>query len=412
MITAQAIQASLMIEETCTSKLKLGQYIVKIGKQKGDFTLSDEGHITSQAIIEHFRIKGVSTVFIDPLKENKKTDDPSPRSVGILHSKGLLGRLLPPKAPSIADISQASKIFSDSKIIQQKILTDALHDTPLDVEPVREVTDKAIEAIFNNPDALACVINIRMKDEYLLEHSISVSVLMGIFSRFLNIDKTIIQQLVIGAFLHDVGKIKIPDAILNKPGKLTPFEFEQMKRHINHSIDLITNISGLSPLSIEVASLHHEKLNGNGYPDNKKSAEISHYGRMITICDIFDALTTNRIYKDSYSPIKAFNILQKLASNNQLDVELVNLFIKCMGVYPVGSLVKLDSNKLAIVEGRNQNSPTQPLVRSFYSVGNKRYVMTKDIDLSKGNDKIISAVRADDFNLDMNKIIHHLLMQA
>jgi HD-GYP domain-containing protein (c-di-GMP phosphodiesterase class II) len=401
-----------MIEEISTSELRVGQYIVKIGQQKDDFTLSDEGYITSKAIIEHFIIKGIATVFIEPLKESKKIDGTRQKSIGILHSTSSLTPPLPHKAPSITDISQASKIFTESKKIQQKIFADALNDCPLDVEPVKEVTDKTIAAIFNNPDALACVINVRIKDEYLLEHSISVSVLMGIFSRFLNIDKTIIQQLVIGSFLHDVGKIKIPNEILNKPGKLTPFEFEKMKMHIDYSIKLINDISGLSPLSIEVAALHHEKLNGDGYPNHKRSPDISQYARMITICDIFDALTTNRIYKDSYSPIKAFNILQKLAENNKLDIKLVNLFIKCMGVYPVGSLVRLDSNQLAIVEGRNQNSPTQPLVRSFYNVGNKRYVMIKDIDLSKGKDKIISAARADDFNLDMNRIIHHLLMPA
>jgi HD-GYP domain-containing protein (c-di-GMP phosphodiesterase class II) len=225
-------------------------------------------------------------------------------------------------------------------------------------------------------------------------------------------DRTVIQQLAMGAFLHDVGKIKIPESILNKKGKLTPVEFEQMKKHVNYSIEIISNTPGLSPLSLEVAALHHEKLNGEGYPNNKKSSEISQYGRMIAICDVFDALTANRVYKDGYSAIKAFNILQKLAANNQLDIELVNLFIKCMGVYPVGTLVKLESNQLAIVEGRNQNSPTQPLVRSFYSVERNRYVMAKDIDLSKGSDNIISAVRADDFNLDMNKIIHFLLIQG
>jgi len=403
-----------MIEEISTAELKLGQYIVKIGKQTGNFTLSDAGYINSQAIIEHFIKKGVLTVFIDLLKDkkntqNKKTVLPKNRG-GISSSAGLFGSTLPHKTPSITDISQASKIFIESKIIQQQIFTDALHDSPLDVEPVREVTDKAIDAIFNNPDALACVINIRIKDQYLLEHSISVSVLMSIFSRFLNIDKTIIQQLAIGAFLLDVGKIKIPDSILNKPGKLTPLELEKMKKHVDHSMDIISSTPGLSPLSLEVAALHHEKLNGEGYPHKKKSADISQYGRMISICDIFDALTANRVYKDSYSPIKAFNILQKLAANNQLDVELVNLFIKCMGVYPVGSLVKLGSNQLAIVEGRNQNNPTKPLVRIFYSVDKNSYVMTKDIDLSKGKDSIVGAVRADDFNLDMNKIIQYLLM--
>jgi HD-GYP domain-containing protein (c-di-GMP phosphodiesterase class II) len=185
-----------------------------------------------------------------------------------------------------------------------------------------------------------------------------------------------------------------------------------MKSHVNHSIKIIESTPGISELSLEVATLHHEKLDGKGYPFNVPKEKITKYGRMIAICDIFDALTANRCYKDGYSHLKSFSILRSLAQKNHLDERLVDLFIKCMGVYPVGSLVELSSNKLAIVESRNDGDPTNPKVRSFYNALDGRYVMAEDIDLSSDEDFIVKGVRADDFDLDMNKIIEFLLMEG
>jgi HD-GYP domain-containing protein (c-di-GMP phosphodiesterase class II) len=386
-----------MIKEVDISELHVGHFVVDIVKQENQFTLTQSGHIKSELVIKNMVAKGVQSILIDTSKTKK--------------IKGSLTQSSK-KSPIIMDVYKAKEIFDQSKSIQKKIFADAQNGKPLDLNPVEEITDKTIDEIFKNPDALACVINIRNTDEYLLEHSVSVSVLITIFARFLKIEKPIVQQLSVGAFLHDVGKIMVPEKILNKPGKLTDNEFITMKTHVNHSIDIIQNTPGISELSLEVAALHHEKLDGNGYPFNIAGDDISTYGRMISICDIFDALTANRCYKEGYSHIKSFSILRSLAESNHLDKRLVNLFIKCMGVYPVGSLVELNSNKIAIVEQRNLEDPTNPKVRSFYNSKQNNYVITEDIDLAKNNDFIVKGVRADDFDLDMNKIIEFLLMDG
>ena len=386
-----------MKQEVDITELQVGHYVEKIVEQEQQFTLTQPGHIKNELVIKNMVAKGVLRVLIDTSKtlKNQKLKTNNNKT-----------------SPVIMDVYKAKELFNQSKLIQKKIFSDAQTGKPLDLSPVEKITDETITEIFKNPDALACVINIRNTDEYLLEHSVSVSVLMTIFARFLKIEKSIVQQLSIGAFLHDVGKIMVPEAILNKPGKLTEDEFVTMKTHVNHSIDIIENTPGISALSLEVAALHHEKLDGNGYPFNVAGKDISTYGRLISICDIFDALTANRCYKNGYSHIKAFNILRNLAESNHLDQRLVNLFIKCMGVYPVGSLVELHSNKIAIVEQRNLDDPTNPKVRSFYNSKQHNYVMTEDIDLAKNNDFIVKGVRADDFDLDMNKIIEFLLMEG
>ncbi|MBA6352324.1 HD-GYP domain-containing protein [Colwellia sp. BRX9-1] len=396
-----------MIVEIEISGLLKGHYVVDIAKQRGAYSLTTPGHIKNIKVIGNLRSRGVESLLIDTSKT--LTFDADNNIVGRIKETPLPASN---KSPIILEISKAKKLFNQSKEIQRQVFSDAQQGRNINLTPVIEITNKTIDTVFKNADALACVINIRKKDEYLLEHSVSVSVLMTIFARFLKIDKKIVQLLSVGAFLHDVGKINIPDSILNKPGKLTEAEFTIMKSHVDHSIKIIESTPGISELSLEVAALHHEKLDGTGYPYNIPKEKITKYGRMIAICDIFDALTANRCYKEGYSHIKAFSILRSLAKKEHLDQRLVDLFIKCMGIYPVGSLVELSSNKLAIVESRNDGDPINPNVRSFYNSLDGRYVMAEDINLSDNEDFIVRGVRADDFDLDMNKIIEFLLMEG
>jgi HD-GYP domain-containing protein (c-di-GMP phosphodiesterase class II) len=235
---------------------------------------------------------------------------------------------------------------------------------------------------------------------------------LSIFSNYLNIDKATAYEMSIGAFLHDVGKIMVPSDILNKPGKLTDNEFFIMKTHANHSADIIKNTTGISNLSYEVAAFHHEKLDGTGYPFQLKADKLSKYCRMMNICDIFDALTANRCYKEGFSRFKAFTILRSLAEkDHHLDSELVEHFIKAIGAYPIGSLVQLSSKKIAIVERKNKVDSMRPGVRSFFNCDNNQYQSTEEIDLSLSEDFIVKGVKASDYDLDMEEILDILIKQ-
>ena len=289
-----------MIVEKPIKELTPGHYVVDIVEQDGTYQLKKPGHIKNQAVISHLAKRGVRSILIDTSKtliSIHKGEDGNH-----IFRKDDQDAAFP--EPLTLDFAKAKSLFSQSKKIQRQYLYDIINGKDLNVEPVQEITDQTVDAIFKNPDAMACVLNIRKKDEYLLEHSVSVSILMAIFARHLNFDRQIARELSIGAFLHDVGKIKIPDEILNKPTKLTPEEFKIMQKHVNYSIEIIQSTPGISELSQEVAALHHEKLNGKGYPYQLAKDDISQYGRMITICDIFDALTADRVYKGGYSPRK------------------------------------------------------------------------------------------------------------
>ncbi len=383
-----------MIVEKQLTELSVGHFVTEIAKQNGTFSLSAPGHIKSNNVINHLKSKNVISVFIDDSKTLLQA------------SKNKS------KAEITAEVKQAVEIFNESKDIQKNLFSSALSGTTVDLKPVLEVTKKSVDAIFNSPDSLACMVNIREKDEYLLEHSVAVSVYITIFAHHLKMSKKVVHHLSIGAFLHDIGKIKIPDEILNKPGKLTDEEFTIMKTHANHSIDIIKKTPGISKLSMDIAALHHEKLNGEGYPFQIEGKNIHKYGRMIAICDIFDALTANRCYKDGFTHDKAFSILRELVKSNHLDGKLVDQFIQCVGVFPIGTLVQLESKKLAVVEQRNNKNPISPKVRSFYSVKLNQYLNTQDIDLTDTDDFIVKAVRAEEFDLNMNTIIEMLLLEG
>lgn len=389
-----------MLIEQDISRIVVGTYIEKITRQTGDYRLTGPEWVSDETVIIKLKEMGIQRVLVNTRKRRLPTSAKEPMSTG-------------EKTRFNVQITQAKALFSASKVIQKKLFKNVKEGREIDLRPIKRLTQESMDTLFKNADALVCAINLRNKDEYLFEHSYAVSILMTLFARYLGVEKSIIQELAIGAFLHDVGKTHTPNGILHKPGKLTAAEFEVMKLHVDHSIEIIKSIPGISHLSLEVAALHHEKLNGEGYPYGVSGERISTYGRMLSICDIYDALTANRCYKDGYSQVKAFNIMRKIAEDGQLDLSLVNSFIKCMGVYPVGSLVKLDSNRLAIVDQTNQQDPIRPKVNAFYSLTKNGFETVSKIDLAKqGDDKIVQSVRADDFDLDMEEIMRFLVSEA
>lgn len=384
-----------MMIEQCISQLVIGSFVVAISKQKGKLKLRQSVRIKSHLTIEHLRTQGVESVLIDPRKQQgiPQQDASEPKS----------------KVALLACVNQAKALMSQSKDIQKRLFEDVKNGSELDLSPVKEITAMSVDSLFNNPDALHYVINLRLKDEYLLEHSMAVSVLVGLFSRYLGIEKAIIKELSIGAFLHDIGKIMIPDEVLHKPSKLTQSEFELMKQHVNFSVDIIEKIPSISDLSLNVAAQHHEKLNGTGYPYGLAGGDISYYGRIIAICDIFDALTANRCYKSGFTQVKAFGILRTLAKDNQLDASLVDSFIKCMGVYPVGSIVQLENGELALVDDVNPVDAIKPKIITFYDTTQDCFIKPRVLDIAlSANEVIIKCVRAESFGLAMPEILEFL----
>ncbi|WP_394222168.1 HD-GYP domain-containing protein [Alteromonas gracilis] len=389
-----------MIKKITIDQLELGMFVHQILEQKGALTVKSQGRVTSNDVIKTLKKRGVKTLAIDTDKAFI-VDQKVPSSKASEELPSASDNKYKSKKVSLEnELVKAVKLHEQGKAIQKLLLENVQKETPFDASIPKAFSNKLVESVDRNPDALLCLTKIREKDDYLLEHSLNVAILLANFGSYLGMSEEEVQDLSYAGFLHDLGKIKIPDDILHKPGRLTDSEMEIMKGHVKHGVDYL-NETDIAPLLIQTISEHHERLDGLGYPAGKKGKDISQAGRMLAIADMYDALTADRVYKAGMSSQKAFSILISDAPS-RLDQSLVMQFIKCLGVYPVGSLVLLSNEKLAMVV-EQKDSPLTPLVKVFYSVRNSHYLTPKDIDLSV--DKAISiakAVVASDYKIDVN----------
>lgn len=252
----------------------------------------------------------------------------------------------------------------------------------LDTALIKGAANVIIEEIIANRDVLVNVNDIRNYDNYTLGHSVNVCVLAVITGKSLDYSPQKLRELGVGALLHDIGKMKIPTEILVKTDPLTPEEYEQLKGHAAGGFEILREYEEISALSAHVAYQHHERLNGTGYPRGLKGTEIHEFARLVAICDSFDAMTTDRIYKPGITPSKALQTLESL-ENFQFDAELVNAFMENIALYPVGSMVVLSTGEKGIVVDVHRNARNRPIVRVVLDKQGRRLADFVEIDLNK-----------------------------
>lgn len=389
-----------MLKKITIEQLEPGMYVHQIIEQKGSLSVKNQGRVTSKAIVATLKKHGVKTLTIDTEKAFDPNIGDATVSVSTEQAAALNENKAVQRVALGAELGRAAKLHEQGKAIQKLLLQSVQKETPFDASIPKTFSNKLVESVDRNPDALLCLTKIREKDDYLLEHSLNVAILLANFGKFLGMSEEEVQDLSYAGFLHDLGKIKIPDEILHKPGRLTDSEMEVMKSHVQHGVDYLQDTNIAQPL-IQAISEHHERLDGLGYPKGKPGKDISYAGRMLAIADMYDALTADRVYKAGMSSQKAFSILMNEAPT-RLDISLVQQFIKCLGVYPVGSLVLLSNERLAMVIEQN-DSPFTPVVKVFYSVKQGHYLTPKDVDLSSDKTLTISkAAIPSDYNIDIN----------
>jgi putative nucleotidyltransferase with HDIG domain len=392
------------------AELQPGMYVVSVHKQKGSVEIKTQGWARTEAVIEQLKNKGVLELVVDL---SKTLEQPKVEAAALSEpvSAASSGRTRE-KVSFEQELGQANILYQQAKGLQKKAFADIEAGRALNLQPFQDCATGFIDSVFRNQDALLCISRIREKDAYLLEHSVNVSILMTIFAKQMKFDEKLIQQLATGALLHDIGKILVPDSILNKPGKLTAEEFAEMRRHVVYSHEILQQIPGLSPVSIDVAAVHHERLDGKGYPHGLVEQQISVYGRMIAIVDTYDAITAQRCYKEGQTGISALKILKR-ESPQSFDPVLLAQFIKAIGIHPVGTLVKLSNEKLGIVLKANEQDPLRPIVKVFYNCKFRRYIEVSVVDLAsnKVDLEIEGAVMPEDFGIDMIRFFRQSVLE-
>lgn len=392
---------SSMMKTVEISDLKQGMYIHAIVRCSGDFVLKKPGWVTTQASIDALKKRGVELVEIDPDKTLK--DEP----VAVDEPDKPATRYDTPEVSIDEELGKAKALYGQAKQLQKRAFKEMKEGKHLDIDAFKDLSEGLIDSVFRNPGALSILTRIREKDEYLLEHSLNVGILLGIFGRHLKLDEELINDIVLGGLIHDIGKIRVPEEVLHKPGKLTPEEFELIKSHVLHGRDIIRESKvELPETSLRVMLEHHETLNKTGYPHRLGEKDISKFGRMASIVDIFDALTAERVYKKAMLPTAALSIIRSMTPE-KLDKELVDAFIRCVHIYPIGTLVRLKSERLGIVFKLNDSAITKPVVKLVYHAKYKRHIQVELLDLAHptANDAIVSAEKPEAHGLDIRNYL-------
>ncbi len=399
-----------VIKKILISMLKPGMYVSDLNNQwVPSNNASRSGKIGNQATIEKIKRLGVTELYIDtakgldcpealPADEQKQVQAQQLESLQLQSDAGTAVK----RVPVSQERDRAERRYQQARNVLDDVLNDVKNNQSIDVAAVDQTSEELLESLNTNENALACLSHIRSKDTYLLQHSINVGILLGIFGRSLRLEHNVLKELVIGGILHDIGKVLVPDSILHKPGKLEAEEWDEMKRHVTYGEKILDVTAGLSDLSRSICRLHHERLDGTGYPRNVAGEHIDRYGRMAAICDVYDAVTADRVYHTGMAPDMA---LRKLIewSVFHLDKDLVYDFIRCLSVYPVGALVELSGNRAAVVVEANRRSPKQPVVRVFYSTVNRIQVEPELVDLAKKGCRydIIGTLDARQLDIDV-----------
>lgn len=259
----------------------------------------------------------------------------------------------PPSISVTEEMRAAQPLIRQTRLLVAQQIKDARNGRSLDTPAARECVEQITESILRNPDALGYLSSLKKRDEYTYLHSLSVCILSVSFGRALGLPREALLELGLGAFLHDIGKMRIPDKLLNKPGRLAPVEFKLMRRHPEFGVEIVGGSERIPESSRNVIYSHHERLDGSGYTQGLGGGLINPLTHIVSVCDTYDAIISHRPYKRARSPLDATAELYR-SRGRFFDAGLVHKFIGFVGVYPVGSLVELSTGEVGMVIATNE----------------------------------------------------------
>lgn len=275
-------------------------------------------------------------------------------------SSGIEFENIIPDTLKIRSINTVKQVFKSMSERKSSIYTVK------DLDMIKDVIDELMSFIYTNQDTLYCMTELMGTDMYTYNHSAEVAILSMMVAKSMGFNNAFIQKIGIGALLHDIGKVEVPSELVHKSDVLSDSEYEVMQKHPQYGYDMLKDSYDISPISRQIILLHHEKLNGVGYPLGLKEKDIPVHVRVVTMCDIFNAITSNRSYKSRMSADEALEVL-RVESVYELDREIFHHLLKVANIYPAGTLVELSDGRLAIVVKENKEAQTRPTVQIIES---------------------------------------------
>jgi len=373
-----------------SSELRVGMYLTKLGGSwlkhpflRNRFLLEDQNDI--KRILQ----AGIKEAWIDESKglarEVKQEVEPEQEElIEELTTEELLAEQIKdePVGSMEEEIQRARKFCNEAKEQVKEMFSEVRMGKSIDSEKIVPMVGEIETLVQRNASAILSVARLKTHDDYTYMHSIAVCALMISLAHHLKLDEEQTRLAGIGGLMHDLGKALMPTDILQKPGKLTDAEFITVKKHPQAGSSVLQQ-NGAEAAVVDIALHHHEKINGSGYPDGLAGDDISQLSRMAAICDVYDAVTSERPYKKAWEPAAALQAMAKWEGH--FDKKIFATFVKSVGIYPVGALVRLSNKRLAVVVEPNAESLLKPKVKSFFSITAKAAIEVKIIDLAAPN---------------------------
>ncbi len=341
--------------------------------------------ITSSDQIEQLHASGVQQLDIDAddvCRVSGSLDE-------VMKTRTELSHAIPPSpepglspVPFIEELPVARQVYIAAKLVIQQAMDDVRMGRALNMEAVSEVVESMADSILRSPDALMSLTRLKQFDEYTFYHSVNTSALALSVGRHLGYARAPLLQLGTGMLLHDIGKMQIPVSILNKPGRYQPDEFEIMRQHVLRGAEILSSTTDLTDMFLKPGLEHHERVDGTGYPHQRSKEQLSQFGLIAAIVDIYDAVTSDRCYHKGRTPHDTLQLLYQLGAQGHVDGALVQQFIQVVGVYPVGSCVSLNTGEMAIVRQFNHDAPIRPSVILITDEAGHHRCSPVDLDLA------------------------------
>ena len=379
-----------MIKKVKVEQLRPGVFIDRFdsGWLNHPF-LFNRKRIKDRPVIDKMREWGVEHVYIDTdrgldIEDAEHPREPEPEAALEIDFVEEAAESEPPPlihVPFQEEIVAAKEVRSKARRVIHRLLDDVRSGGKIDIDEAHDLVTDMDNTVCRNKDALLLLMQVRSKDEYTFMHSVSVGALLLAFCRSMGIDGEASRIIGLGGLLHDVGKMAVPLSILNKPAALTDAEFSIVKQHSLYCRDILEKMDQVPETAALIARQHHERFDGSGYPYNLKGDEIAPAAQMAAIVDVFDAITADRCYHQGMDQVAALRKIYGWRSSH-FNEKLVQRFIRCVGIYPPGTVVRLESGRIGVVV-ENTESLLKPVVRVVYDAGQDWAIAPKDVDLSR-----------------------------
>jgi putative nucleotidyltransferase with HDIG domain len=311
-----------------------------------------------------------------------------------------------------AERDRAADIIARSKGVMRGVFDGARLGKAIESADVIAVVDEISGSVRRNARALIGLVRLKSKNEYTYLHSVAVCALMVNLARQLGLSEAMTRDVGLAGLVHDIGKMGVPSEILDKPGQLTDAEFDLIRTHPERGTALLREASGIPEIAMDVCRHHHEKIDGTGYPFGLKEEDISLAARMGAICDVYDALTSDRSYKQAWTPGEA--VIAMASWSGHFDADLLFAFFQSISIFPVGMLVRMRSNYLAMVLPNGQRA-SRPRVRLVYDIAGEHLIAPHDLVVMDGDaaDQILAREEPAAWRIhDWAGLSNHLLREA